>query len=106
MVRLLSEGKMNITKTTICYQCKFFHNEEPTGPRKDVWYNHVCKASPLPIDMNPVTGEMQARTCNDLGQVIHTNRTFEFCRNINKGDCELFEPKSQSDENGQSRITG
>lgn len=79
------------TQTTVCYQCKHFHNEEPTGPRKDIWYNHFCKASPLPIAMNPVTGEMQSKSSNDLGTTIYTDRGFKFCRDVNDGNCELWE---------------
>lgn len=83
------------TKTIICYLCEHFHNEEPLSVRKFVWYNHLCKASPLPIEMNPVTGEMQARSTNDLGTTIYTDRNFKFCRDVNNGDCEFFVEKEK-----------
>ena len=87
------------TNTTVCYDCKHFHNEETSGPRKDIWYNHYCKASPLPMEMNPVTGEIQATCTNDLGTKIYTDRGFRFCRDINDGNCELWETGRPNENN-------
>lgn len=83
---------METIQTTVCYICKHFHNEEQHSSRKDVCYNHFCKANPLPIEMNPVTGLMQAKTQNDFGTTVWTDAGFRFCRDINTdGQCEQFE---------------
>ena len=63
---------------TICFECRFFHNKEPNSPRKNVWYNHQCIASPLSKSINPVTG-------------YYTDVSFKYCRNVNTdGQCSKF----------------
>lgn len=78
-----------------CYTCQHFKNSEPNGPRKDMWYNHLCKAAPLDVTINPVTGEACCKSRNDLGQEYYTNQMFEYCREINKGDCSLWIAKAK-----------
>ena len=78
----------------ICYECQHFHNAGAEGPRKDIWYNHLCKANPLEIGINPVTGKAQSVSKNDLGNTVYSYRNFAYCRNINKvGNCPDFAPK-------------
>lgn len=67
---------------TICIRCQNFRNLEPTGPRKDVWYNHLCTASPLPKVIDPYDGRLK-----------HEDQPFAFCRDINNGSCPLFDPR-------------
>lgn len=78
----------------ICYDCINFHNLEPFGPYRDIWYNHLCKANPLPIKINPVTGAAQSVSQNDLGRTVYSDRNFGFCRDVNKGECENFQSKT------------
>lgn len=74
---------MMTASPTICKNCTHFLNLEPGSPRADVWYNHLCKASPLPVVLNVVTGKM--------GPAIE-DEAYSFCRDINRdGNCEKFE---------------
>ncbi len=76
---------------TICVDCKHFRNQEPSGPRRDVWYNHFCAASPLPKGQDPVTGKVQQVTSNDLGTQGYTDDEFYHCRDMNGGKCSKWE---------------
>lgn len=75
----------------ICKYCKHFLNKEPDSPRSSVWYNHLCKASPLELATDPVTGEQGYLQKNSLGMAYVTSDQFQFCREVNHGDCDLFE---------------
>lgn len=83
---------------TVCYECVHFKNLEPRSPREHVWYNHVCTATPLPVQRDPVTGQLQNVSRNDLGREIFTDQPFQFCREINKGNCPLFEKKGRLEQ--------
>lgn len=76
---------------TICGDCRHFLNREPTGPRSDVWYNHMCSASPRPDAIDPVTGKHGYAGKNDLGGAFVTDERYMFCRDVNTGNCSLFD---------------
>jgi hypothetical protein len=79
---------------TICKNCHFFKNLEPDSPRKDVWYNHLCKASPLKKEIDPYDGEEKYVQINSLGAKYYTDKGFEYCRNINSNrNCSKFKDR-------------
>jgi len=84
---------MSEPQMTICYNCRHFTNLEPDSVRADIWYNHICKAHPLELGVNPVTGKAMAISTNDLGQQTYGNIMFDYCRNHNTGSCPAFQPK-------------
>lgn len=86
--------EMENDRITICTKCKHFINLEPSSPRKDVWYNHVCKASKRPKKIDPYDGKIRFISKNDLGNEITTDNPYEYCRYINNGNCYLFEDKN------------
>ena len=65
---------------TICTKCKHLLNTNPRGPRRDVWHQHYCKASPQKPTRNPYNGKMV--TENECG--------YEHCRDLNHGACPKF----------------
>ena len=79
--------------TTICKNCKNYIHIicNPSAP--SVWYNHYCKAAPLEKKNNPVTGEVGYWTKNDLGIEVESDSEYNYCRNINYGNCVLFVEK-------------
>jgi hypothetical protein len=82
--------------TTICTKCANFYNAEPGSVREHVWYNHLCKASPLPKRIDPYDGKMKSCSVNDLGRGIFTDHEFEYCREVNDGNCPKFKPKAMA----------
>ena len=75
----------------ICKQCEHFHNKEYRSVRSDVWYNHLCLASPRPEVIDPYDGELKPCATNDIGRPIFTQDEFHFCRDINPaGLCSKF----------------
>lgn len=82
-----------VEPTTICYNCIHFFNNEPNSPRQDVWYNHLCRASPRQPIADPVTGKSGYKGVNDLGGEYITDEPYDYCRKLNKGLCLLYEPK-------------
>ena len=81
---------------TICTKCKHLLNLEPNSVRADVWYNHLCTASPFPRKVDPFDGKVKSCGGNDLGGEYFTNRQFQFCRNVNDGRCDKYEAMSKS----------
>lgn len=75
---------------TVCYECVSFKNLEPSSPRKDVWYNHLCLANPLPTEIDPVDGEEKPCTINDLGRKVFVDNRYKYCRDCNDGNCPQF----------------
>ena len=72
----------------ICVDCK--HHENLT-PERGAWYNHMCKANPLPKSINPVTGKTETFKSNDLGMVIFVDQQNAYCRDINTdGECKQY----------------
>lgn len=71
---------------TICKKCTNHIQIEDN----DIWYNHLCGAAPLPIGLDPVTGNLRSISNNDLGMEYTSEHLYDYCRNINDGDCKLF----------------
>ena len=78
---------------TICTNCKHHIFTASNTADHSIWYNHICGASPLPKTIDPVTGKEGYVTTNSLGENIIGNRKFEYCRDINNGNCHLYEPE-------------
>ena len=75
----------------VCRACHNFINLEPGTPREHVWYNHLCRAHPFPVDVDPYDGEPKPYSHNDLGQRYFSKHEFTYCRNVNgKGECQDF----------------
>jgi hypothetical protein len=76
---------------TLCKDCKFHRHivRNPSAP--EVWYNHYCAASPLPETVDPVTGATGYASRNDLGRDIIVDEPYNYCREINDGNCHLFQ---------------
>lgn len=58
-----------------------------------VWNNQYCKASPLPMEIDPVSGENRAYSYNSLGNKYYSNELYENCRDVNTGNCKMFKKK-------------
>ena len=63
---------------TICTECVHLLN---TSSGHGVWYEHLCKADKLSINIDPFDGREKTNTGNGYG----------YCRDYNKGDCKDFE---------------
>lgn len=74
---------------TICYGCKHFKNLDPDGITADLWYSHLCTATPLPQARDPVTGKILSV---EQGSSIpnYINRRWVYCREINDGNCAKY----------------
>ena len=71
---------------TLCVKCKHF-----LGQIDAAWYDQRCEASPNPIAIDPVTGRELPYSMNDLGRVSFGASTHMACRDVNTGECGLFE---------------
>jgi hypothetical protein len=78
---------------TVCKECQHFINLEPDSPRADVWYNHLCGASPLPKKTDPLDGKLKPYHVNDLGGEYFSEHELHYCRDINDGACLKFTMK-------------
>lgn len=74
--------------TTICKECKHHIHDTQNEMAPEVWYNHFCGASPLPMALDAVTGKLGYST----GRYVQEH-PYKYCRDVNKGNCSLFEPK-------------
>ena len=74
----------------MCTRCVHFLNLEPNSVRADVWYNHLCKASPLPTKVDPFDGKTKPFDTNDFGDVCFSEDEFRNCRDVNNGKCPKF----------------
>lgn len=83
---------------TICRKCVHFLGKDATSPRKDVWYNHFCKASPLPTRIDPYDGKEKPCGVNDLGGAYFTENKFQYCRDVNDGACTKWKALSDKFE--------
>lgn len=88
--------KTDPQSVTICKECKHFKNLEPNSARSDVWYNHLCKASPLPKTIDPMDGKLKPQSVNSLGMSYFSENEFHYCRDINDGACKLYEKNRTS----------
>jgi len=75
---------------TICKKCAEFVGLELGTAREGIWYNHLCKANPLPIGVDPYDGELKPMAKNDRGQTGVAENRFDYCRNHNDGKCKDF----------------
>jgi hypothetical protein len=66
-----------MSEHTACKNCIYIIANDSV--ENGIWYNYTCNASPLPSRFNPILGEYES------------NPRYDFCRNVNKGNCELFE---------------
>lgn len=71
---------------TVCRHCKHFIGLEPDAPRKDVWYNHLCKAWPRPVAIDPYDGKLKP-----LDGKNYAEHFYDYCRDHNGGNCSCFE---------------
>jgi len=79
-----------IPARTVCINCRHFLNNGP------VWYSQFCghpKHAERVMVQDPVTGEYDYGGTNDLGGSYIDNNKHPHARDINKGDCELYEVK-------------
>lgn len=76
---------------SVCTKCRSFMNLEPGSPREHIWYNHLCKATPLPTAIDPYDGKTKPCGVNDLGNKYFTENQFQYCRNVNEGNCPKFQ---------------
>ena len=77
---------------TICKKCKNFKMLNKNNGA-DCWYNHVCKANKLPVEIDPIDGREKPCSYNDLGDKYFSEDKYEYCRDINNGNCQNFIPK-------------
>ncbi len=77
---------MNRPKT-ICAECIHFINQGP------IWYSQFCAASPLEKAIDPVTGAETYMATNSLGMHTTSDNAYQYCRDVNDGNCPKFEPK-------------
>lgn len=81
----------NDLQMTVCTKCKHFMNLEPGSVRTGVWYNHLCRATPLPTKFDPYDGKVKPYRVNDMGTEHFVHQRYQFCRYINDGKCPKFE---------------
>ncbi|MBI4215579.1 MAG: hypothetical protein HY602_02545 [Parcubacteria group bacterium] len=80
-------------EVTVCTKCVHFLNLAPdsNSPHKDMWYFHLCMATPLPIDIDPYDGKGKPYCRNDIGSKVFTENKFQYCRDVNNGMCPKFQ---------------
>jgi hypothetical protein len=76
---------------TTCKTCVHFRNLELSSVRADIWYNHLCMASPLPTKTDPYDGIAKPYGVNDFGNEYFAGHKFKFCRDVNDGKCSKWE---------------
>jgi hypothetical protein len=76
--------------TTVCTRCRHFMNLDPHSCRADVWYNHLCLATPLPTRIDPYDGKVKPCGVNDLGTPYFSDEAFQNCRYVNNGNCQKY----------------
>ncbi len=83
---------MTITRCkTLCVNCKHHAGCDGDGQ----WYDHHCHHpdKTRPKEQCPVTGKILFAAKNDLGQIVLVRDEHPYCRDINNGNCPLFEGK-------------
>ncbi len=80
---------------TFCKNCSNFINLDVGSPRENVWYNHLCAASPLPTRIDPFDGNEKPFSKNDLGQEHPSRHWFEYCRDVNNGECQKYSSEAK-----------
>ena len=69
---------------TICVECKHFSGGS-------IWYDQFCDAARLSKARDPVTGKVGYASINDLGTPSFNEEPRRYCRDVNNGNCGLFE---------------
>lgn len=92
---LKTKGKK--PKITLCIECLNYINLDSNSPRKNAWYNHLCKANPSPTEINPFDGKEKPYSFNDFGSKIFHDKEYDFCHNHNNGKCANFLPKQKKE---------
>ena len=82
---------------TICKNCANLLRLEVGTLREDVWYNMLCKASPLPQKLDVVSGKSGYSSKNDFGQEYIGDNPYKYCRDVNDGNCPKFYPKTDKE---------
>jgi hypothetical protein len=77
---------------TLCKDCRFFYERKRSMGYEARWYDQFCKASPRERVVNPVTGVQGYAGTNDVGGSYITDEPYKHARDINTGDCQLWEP--------------
>lgn len=80
---------------TICAECKHVLRIIRNQACPTSWYNYQCAAAPRPPAIDPVTGEHGWATRNDLGRDTVSDQKFNYCRDVNTGQCSLFEKREE-----------
>lgn len=78
---------------TICANCK---HKLFLG---DVWYDQFCTVSKRKLFTDPVTGKTGYMEINSFGEEYlddKDGRQYEYCRDINNGNCQMFEKRHKS----------
>ena len=94
---MILEALKGKVQFAVCSRCEHFQNLEPGSPREDVWYNHLCKASPLPTARDPYDGTERPYTYNSLGMRYFTEHGYNYCRDVNTdGKCSEFQRREET----------
>lgn len=67
-------------KITACIKCQHFFNAGKDTGWKNMWYNHFCLASPIPIS---------SRFDSTTGRRLKSTE-YRFCLDVNDGNCPKF----------------
>lgn len=83
---------------SVCVNCGHFRNLEPGSARQHVWYNHICKANPLPTAVDPYDGKKKPYNGNAVGNQCFNDdgQSYECCRDINNGHCPKYSPLKET----------
>ena len=81
---------------TICKECINYIHIITNSAAPNVWYNHYCKAVPLKKKIDPVTGNIAYWSKNDFGMEVESDVKYNYCRNINYGNCALFVERTKN----------
>lgn len=96
--------------TTICTACRWYRNTKAArrgGPPASMWYYKLCTHPDVerPTTIDPVSGDVKYMSKNDLGRTILHDAPHPFCRDINDGECGMFEAKVDPPEERREQAT-
>jgi hypothetical protein len=76
---------------TFCIECRHHCGAEADLP----WHLHVCLHPDVQRvqERDPVTGRFGFVSRNSLGELYFTPDVSPCCRDFNRGNCEMYEPK-------------
>jgi hypothetical protein len=82
---------------TVCVNCRWHinaHEGRRTGPPASAWFYQLCGHPDVerPTTVDPVSGEVRHMARNDLGRTYLTDKARPYCRDINDGECSMYEP--------------